>query len=351
MGGSGIAESADRIEQLHAATNGTIERPDGPTRRSAPIVRLAGPTAVGDDSRMAPTAPDGRAGMSAALVRRLVAAQFPQWGDLPVVPVEVDGWDNRTYRLGTDMTVRLPTAAGYVPAVAKESEWLPRLAPALPVAVPRILATGAPGEGYPFPWSVRGWLPGATADRGRIDDMTRFAVAVAGFLRALQRCDATGGPLAGEHSAYRGTSPAHYDDETRRCLAALTGHVDTARAATVWDAALRTEWRAAPVWFHGDIAPGNLLVADGELTAVIDFGASGVGDPACDLVIAWTMLSGDSREAFRTAVGADAGTWARARGWALWKALLTLASDDGGGRAAEQQHVIGEVLADHDRFA
>ncbi len=299
---------------------------------------------------MVSTPQDGRAGIDAALVRRLVAAQFPQWSGLPVAPVEVEGWDNRTYRLGEDMTVRLPTAAGYVPAVAKENEWLPRLAPPLPVAVPPILATGAPGEGYPFPWSVRGWLPGQTADPGRIEDMSHFAVSVAEFILALQRCDAAGGPPAGEHSWYRGASPAHYDQETRRYLAALTGRVDTARAAAVWQAALADEWRGAPVWFHGDIAQGNLLVADGKLTAVIDFGTSGVGDPACDLVIAWMMFSGDSRRAFRRAVGQDDGTWARARGWALWKALLVLTEciDTDPEQAAVHRHVIGEVLADHD---
>jgi aminoglycoside phosphotransferase (APT) family kinase protein len=301
---------------------------------------------------MVSTPGDGRAGIDAALVMHLVAAQFPQWSGLPVTPVEIDGWDNRTYRLGEDMTVRLPTAAGYVPAVAKENDWLPRLAPGLPVAVPPILAKGVPGEGYPFPWSVRGWLPGQTADRGCIDDVPQFAVSVAEFIRALQRCDAVGGPLAGEHSWYRGASPAHYDEETRRCLAALTGRVDTARAAAAWDAALAAEWCGAPVWFHGDIASGNLLVVDGKLTAVIDFGTSGVGDPACDLVIAWTMFSGDSRRAFRQAAGQDKSTWARARGWALWKALLVLAEciDTDQENTAINQHVIGEVLADHDRF-
>jgi aminoglycoside phosphotransferase (APT) family kinase protein len=298
------------------------------------------------DDRTGMTAPDGRAGIDAGLVRRLIAAQFPRWAGLPVTPVEVDGWDNRTYRLGDDMSVRLPTAAGYVAAVAKENEWLPRLAPGLPVAVPEILATGSPGEGYPFPWSVRGWLPGETADRARIGDMAEFAVAVAGFIRALQRCDPTGGPLAGEHSWYRGASPAYYDEETRACLAALSGRVDTARAARVWDAALAAGWTGPPVWFHGDIAPGNLLVVDGRLAAVIDFGTSGVGDPACDLVIAWTMFSGASRAAFRSAVGLDAGTWARARGWALWKALLVLSETTDPEVAAVNSHVIGELLID-----
>ncbi|GAA4251187.1 aminoglycoside phosphotransferase family protein [Dactylosporangium darangshiense] len=297
---------------------------------------------------MAEPPADGRAGIDAMLVRRLIATQFPQWSGLPVTPVEIDGWDNRTYRLGEDMTVRLPTAAGYVPAVAKENEWLPRLAPALPVAVPPILGMGAPGEGYPFPWSVRGWLHGETADRGRIDDMSQFAVSVAGFIRALQQCDTAGAPPAGEHSFYRGTSPAHYDQETRRCLTALADRVDVPRSTAIWDAALNAEWYGAPVWFHGDIASGNLLVADGQLTAVLDFGTSGIGDPACDLVIAWTMFTGASRQAFRDSVDHDEATWARARGWALWKALLVLAEtiDTNPERAAATQRVINEILAE-----
>jgi aminoglycoside phosphotransferase (APT) family kinase protein len=289
---------------------------------------------------------DGRAGIDAALVERLIAAQFSQWAGLSVTPVEVDGWDNRTYRLGDRMTVRLPTAAGYVPGVAKESYWLPRLAASLPVAVPSILADGEPGEGYPFPWSVRDWIPGRTASPERIDDLARFAVSVAEFIRALQCSAAVGGPSAGEHSFYRGASPAHYDLDTRRYLAALDGRVDTARAAAVWDAALAARWCGTPVWFHGDIAHGNLLVQDGRLVAVIDFGTSGVGDPACDLVIAWTMFAGESRAAFRNAVAQDEGTWARARGWALWKALLNLAKDADTAAPAENQRVVEEIFAD-----
>ncbi|MFC4069281.1 aminoglycoside phosphotransferase family protein [Actinoplanes subglobosus] len=296
---------------------------------------------------------DGRAGIDAALVRRLIEAQFPRWAGLPVTPVEVDGWDNRTYRLGDDLTVRLPTAPGYVPAVAKENTWLPRLAPQLPVPIPSIVAAGEPGEGYPFPWSVRGWLPGETASRATIADRTRFAEAVAGFLRALRRCDTTDAPAAGDHSWHRGSPPVFYDDETRHCLRLLEGRIDTARVAAVWGAALVLEHRGDPVWFHGDIATGNLLVADGELAAVLDFGTSGVGDPACDLVIAWTLFTGRDRAAFRQAADQDEGTWARARGWALWKAMLilvdTIDRDDRAG-AAEQERVISEVLDDHDRF-
>lgn len=298
--------------------------------------------------------PDGRAGIDAELVARLVAAQFPRWAGLPVRPVAVDGWDNRTYRLGADMTVRLPTAAGYVPAVEKENTWLPRLAPQLPVPVPPVLGLGEPGEGYPYPWSVRGWLDGGTATTpervGGPAELVAFARDVARFVRALRSVDPAGGPAAGAHSFLRGTPPAAYDAETRAALTALDGLgvVDTAAAADVWDAALAAPYEGPPVWFHGDIAGGNLLVRDGRLAAVLDFGTSGVGDPACDLVIAWTLFSGESRAAFRAEVAADAAEWARARGWALWKALISVVGflERDPSLAAEHARVAGEVVAD-----
>jgi aminoglycoside phosphotransferase (APT) family kinase protein len=288
---------------------------------------------------------DGRGGVRVELVERLISVQFPQWTGLPVTPVEREGRDNRTYRLGDDMAVRLPTAADYAPAVRKEGRWLPWLAPGLPVAVPTVLAVGAPGFGYPYPWSVRTWIPGATADHAEIGDMTEFAGAVAEFVRALQGCDTAGAPGAGVHSFHRGGWPGHYDRQTRDCLERLGDEIDTAAATAVWERALAATWRGRPVWFHGDITAANLLVDGGKLTAVIDFGTCGIGDPACDLTLAWTMLSGDGREAFRRIVDADTATWARARGWALWKALVTLDDDDPAVVARARAH-LGEVLAD-----
>jgi aminoglycoside phosphotransferase (APT) family kinase protein len=287
---------------------------------------------------------DGRAGIDAALVRRLIAEQFPQWAGLPVTPVKIDGWDNRTYRLGSELTARLPTHETYTAAVHKEHKWLPLLAPSLPVAIPEAVAKGEPGAGYPYHWAIRRWIDGETASYDSVADLSAFARSIAEFIRALQSCDATGGPSAGAHSFYRGTPPEYYHAETMEALAVLKGRIDTDLAREVWEAALATSWDRPPVWFHGDISSGNLLVQDGRLSAVIDFGTSGIGDPACDLVIAYTFFSGPSRSAFREAVGADAATWARARGWALWKALITLAAD----RDVEANHqVITEVLADH----
>ena len=282
------------------------------------------------------------------LVRRLVATQFPQWADLPVRPVQFDGWDNRTFRLGDDMSVRLPSAEGYASQVAKEHRWLPQLAPHLPLPIPVPLALGAPAEGYPWPWSVRRWLEGEIATVAAIADRPQFARALAEFLLALQRIDATGGPPAGLHNNFRGGSLAVYDGETRQALAALEGLIDTGAAAAVWAVALAATWRGSPVWVHGDMAAGNLLVRDGRLSAVIDFGCSGVGDPACDLTIAWTFLADESREVFRSAAAADNAMWARARGWALWKAMKTLAEnlDTNPATAAEARRVIKAVSAE-----
>lgn len=287
-----------------------------------------------------------------ALVRRLVAAQFPQWADLPVRPVAHGGWDNRTFHLGEEMTVRLPSAAGYVQQVEKEHRWLPWLAPQLPLPIPAPIARGEPGEGYPWPWSVYRWIEGETAQRAPIVDMTAFAETLGGFLAALQACDATGGPLPGDHNFQRGGPPGYYDAAARQAIRDLAGEIDTGLAMEVWERALSSRWQKPPVWFHGDMASGNLLVRDGRLSAVIDFGTSGVGDPACDLYIAWSFFDGPSREAFRAALPLDAETWARGRGWTLWKAMITLAGHIGVADPAETgraRHTIDAVLEDHRR--
>jgi len=288
---------------------------------------------------------DGRAGIEASLVSRLLAEQFPRLAHLPVRPVPVDGHDNRTYRLGDELVVRLPTADGYVAAVGKEHHWLPVLAPRLPVPIPQLVGLGVPSAAFPRPWSIRRWLPGDTADPVRLATSTAFAGQVAGFLTALWRIDATGGPAAGAHSFHRGASPGHYDDETRAALARRAGEVDTARATGVWQAALDAAYLGPPVWFHGDIAHGNLLAAGERLTAVIDFGTSGVGDPACDLVIAWTLFTGAARAVFRAAVNQPDDAWARARGWALWKALVSTTPQAPGGDPVDRR-VIDALLGD-----
>ena len=257
------------------------------------------------------------------LVSRLVALQFPQWAQLPVTPVELDGHDNTTFRLGDEFSVRLPSADIYIPQVDKEHRWLPFLAQHVPLPVPEPIALGVPALGFPRPWSVYRWRSGEPAIGGRVGDTTRFAADLAGFLSALYAIDSEGGPAAGPHSFFRGGPLATWDVDVRRAIAALAHELDADAATAVWQAALATTWERPSVWVHGDVTNSNLLVTDGDLSAVLDFGCSAVGDPACDLAIAWTFFVGESRRAFRSELALDEGTWARGRGWALWKALLT----------------------------
>jgi aminoglycoside phosphotransferase (APT) family kinase protein len=285
-----------------------------------------------------------------ALVGRLVDARFPQWSHLPIRQVLPGGWDNRTFRLGDELLVRLPSADGYAAAVAKEQRWLPVIAPRVSLEVPQPVAHGEPTAEFPRPWSVYRWIEGVPAGDAEIGDPNAFAADLARFLTELARVDTARAPAAGAHSFHRGAHPRHYDPEVQRSLAHLAGAIDTSAARRVWDAALRTEITAAPVWFHGDIAHGNLLVRNGRLAAVIDFGTSGVGDPACDLAIAWTMFDDDARETYRTALPWDADVWARGRAWALWKAMLLAAGDTGAhdpeAEARSARAVIERILAD-----
>ncbi|HET9840991.1 MAG TPA: aminoglycoside phosphotransferase family protein [Nocardioides sp.] len=283
------------------------------------------------------------------LTRRLVAAQFPQWADLPIRRVASEGWDNRTFHLGAEMSVRLPSAAPYALAVEKEHRWLPALAPRLPLQIPVPLAKGAPGEGYPFVWSVYRWLDGEPASRDNVADLTAFGAAVADFLAALQRIDPTDGPGPGLHNWYRGGTLATYDALTQGALETLEGHCHTDLAREIWRTALNARWDGGPVWIHGDIAKGNLLVDDGLLTAVIDFGTCGVGDPACDLAIAWTLLDDEGRTAFRRGLSVDDETWLRGRGWALWKTLVTCAGalESGGPELAAATYVLDQIFEEY----
>lgn len=261
--------------------------------------------------------------ITAAVVECLVREQFPQWSALPVRPVDLDGWDNTTFRLGDHLSVRLPSADGYVPQVEKEHRWLPVLADRLPLPIPQPVATGVPGCGFPRPWSVYRWLPGRPWAGGTVVDEVQVAADLAAFLRALREVDASDGPPAGEHSAFRGGPLATYDTDTRASIAELADEIDAEAATAVWERALGAAWHRPPVWVHGDVTPSNLLVVDGHLGGVIDFGCCAVGDPACDTAIAWTVFSGDSRSAFVTGMDLDEATWQRGRGWALWKALIT----------------------------
>jgi aminoglycoside phosphotransferase (APT) family kinase protein len=296
--------------------------------------------------------------ITAAVAATLVATQFPQWADLRVVPVALDGWDNTTFRLGDELVVRLPSAQAYVAQVEKEHRWLPILARRLPLPIPEPVAIGRPGGGFPRPWSIYRWIEGDDATVDRIADLSVFAGDLARFLAVLYAIDPSGGPPPGTHNFFRGGPVDRYDAQSRESIRLLADQIDSEATTEVWEAALADRWDRPPVWMHGDVTASNLLVADGELRAVIDFGCCAVGDPACDLVMAWTLFEGESRDAFRSELPFDDATWARGRGWALWKALITLAHDQRGGPHADAaarrfgwrtgaREVIDLVVADH----
>jgi aminoglycoside phosphotransferase (APT) family kinase protein len=283
----------------------------------------------------------------AALVRRLLETQFPQWAELPIAPVPSAGTDNALYRLGDELCVRLPRIHWATGQAPKELQWLPKLAPYLPFAIPTPLALGVPGEGYPWSWSVYRWLEGDPAHPDDLAASTQIAQDVARFIIALHRIDANDGPPLGEQS--RGAPLATRDAYTRTAIAQLGTRVDAAAVSAAWDAALAAPvWDRPPVWIHGDLSAGNMLVRDGRVSAVLDFGCLGVGDPACDLLVAWSIFDTPTRESFRAALDVDAATWARGRGWALSTALIALPYywDTNPVLVAAARRAIGAVLAE-----
>jgi aminoglycoside phosphotransferase (APT) family kinase protein len=258
-------------------------------------------------------------------VRRLVAEQFPEWAELPVERVASFGTDHALYRLGAELVARLPRREVNERSLKNERRWLPRLAPHLPLAVPTPLADGRPGFGYPFEWSVYRWLDGEAAERTPIADPSHAAVDLAGFVSALQRIDPSGGPDPGPHNAFRGVPLARRDESTRESIDALQDEIDADAATALWEEALAAPgWHRPRVWHHGDLDVRNLLVTDGRLSGVIDFGCLGVGDPACDVAVAWKVLPAEERGRFRETLSVDDATWSRARGWVLSQAVNAL---------------------------
>ncbi len=277
------------------------------------------------------------------LIRRLLADQFPQWRTLPVRPIERGGNDHRMFRVGEHLVARLPTAARSVPQVRKEQTWLPLLAPHLPKLIPAVQGIGVPSISFPAPWSIYGWLPGEAGSSTPVADPVHFAAELAGFCVALRSIDATGGPQPGLHSAFRGGPLEHWDDEMRQLFSRVTGR-EREHARAIWRDALEAPFAGPSVWFHGDISINNLLFRDGALSAVLDFGCAGVGDPSCDTAIVWTHLSGAARDRFRRELDLDDATWARGRGWALWKGLIMITNKPPG-QAELARHVLDELFA------
>ncbi|MEU5784503.1 aminoglycoside phosphotransferase family protein [Micromonospora lupini] len=259
------------------------------------------------------------------VVAALVAEQFPRWRGLPIRPVASAGTVHALFRLGAEVVLRFPLRPGADPdlraALAREQEYAVLLAAHLPVTVPEPLGLGEPGDGYPGSWAAYRWIPGATAQLDRIDDADGFARDLAAVVVALHGIDTGGRSWPGTG---RGGSLADQDADVRAALAVSGELTDTAALAEVWDRCRDVRRDDPDVWIHADLMPGNLLVRDGRLVAVIDLGAVGVGDPAVDLMPAWNLFDARSRETYRRALGVDDATWERGRGWALEQAINAL---------------------------
>lgn len=267
---------------------------------------------------------DDEVEIDSALVERLLAEQFPRWAGLPVRVVERSGTDNVTFRVGDELAVRLPRTARTQGQVEKDIAWMPRLAPYLPVAIPEPLELGVPGAGYPFTWGVYRWLPGAPYAPENADPV-RFAGELAEFVRCLREADATGAPVPSDDPFERGTPLAPRDAMFREALDELREYFDVDRVLASWEESLAADTFDGPArWIHGDLMSGNLLVADGKLSAVIDFGTARAADPAGDVMPAWWLFDGESRKTYEQALAVDEHTWLRARGWALSLCLIAI---------------------------
>lgn len=268
-------------------------------------------------------------------VRALLADQFPLWAELPIERVDSSGTVNAMFRLGDSMVVRLPFVAHGAPGIDHEAAWLPRLAPHLPVLVPTVLGVGRPSAGYSFSWLVLDWLVGEHPNPADERSSPGFTLDLARFIGALRAIDTTGAPVG-----HRGGSFHSLDESVRGCLAQIDdlqgagvlntgvpdiGVLDIDVLTEIWDEAMAApEWTGPPVWVHCDLLAANLLVADGGLAGVLDFASSGVGDPSCDLMPAWSLLTSDTRSDFRDALAADDAMWSRGRGWMLAQAAIAL---------------------------
>ena len=228
------------------------------------------------------------------------------------------------FRVGDDVVARLPLRPSSVPPLDTEHRWLPVFAPHLPMAIPVPLAKGEPTDEFPWPWSVLAWFDGEDATTADLD-LNQAARDIAHLIRSLQALDPTAGPESMVAYCGRGVPLRMRDQMTRQSLAASGGLIDVAAVTAEWERALHAPtWDRPPVWVHGDIAAGNLIVQDGRLRAVIDWGTLAVGDPACDLIVAWELFDAEAREVLRTELAVDDATWARGRGWALSTAILAL---------------------------
>ncbi len=278
------------------------------------------------------------------LVVRLVASQFPAWAGLPVEEVPSAGTVNGIYRLGPDLIIRLPRSHTYATDVEDDLKVLVPLAGRLPLEIPTILAIGRPGEGYPFRWGVYRWIDGTSWSARPPEDLYQAAEDLAGFVRSLQALDPSGA-----RRGYRGGRLAAIDEIVRGAIAGSSELVPADAVTRAWEVSLAVPERSGPpVWFHGDLLPTNLVVADGRLRGVIDFGCCGIGNPAVEYSTAWSLFPAEVRLIYRQALAVDEDTWIRARGWAILRGVMgyDYYRTTNPEFAANAWHSLQEVLAE-----
>jgi aminoglycoside phosphotransferase (APT) family kinase protein len=287
----------------------------------------------------------GEVDIDADLVHGLLADQFPRVARLQISAVQPAGTVNAVYRIGSHLCARLPRVQSWVRDLERECHWLPRLAPHLSLRVPQPVVKGRPALGYPFPWAIYRWIAGEPYADDLVDDERRAAGDLARFVAELRLLSSRGAPPGGR-------APLHdLDPATRTAIDSSRQLIDADAAVSVWEDALGAPpWAGRDVWIHGDLLRPNVLVEDGRLRAVIDFGAAGIGDPATDVIAAWSVFGRTGREAFRDGLDVDDATWRRARGIALHQAvgIIPYYPETNPGFVSQAKRTVQEVVADFD---
>lgn len=290
----------------------------------------------------------GHTNITLNLAKKLINTQFPEYSHLNITEVAQQGHDNRTYRIGNNMLIRLPTDESYALKVPIEYKLLTKLAPYLGISIPEPIKIGSPSDIYPYPFSIYKWLDGNSANQEQLDAETLETIAyqLAMFLKKLQSIVNVTGPNPGQHNWWRGDHISVYSKRVIEQISTLKDIIDSKASLNLWQQACSTFYKDKPVWIHGDFAAGNILIKENRLSGVIDFGGAAIGDPACDLVIAWTYLFDKSRDIFIHEIDLDDDTWLRARAWALWKATLELCQikDKNSASARLQVNIINSVI-------
>lgn len=277
--------------------------------------------------------PSAEVDIGVELVSALLRSQHADLADLPVRPF-ANGWDNVMFRLGDDLAVRLPRRSAGAVLVEHEQRWLPELADRLPLPIPAPVRVGRPGLGYPWSWSVVPWFRGTSAAETDLSDPTREARRLGDFMAALHRVAPSDAPANPARDTFAGDRTEWFEHAHRAVAGVLDELVASGaeRVGRRWESLRRTErWPGPSLWVAGDVHAANLVVTDGEIGAVIDFGDVCAGDPAVDLAIAWMLFDEPDRAVFRAAASAgfaavDDAMWRRAEAWALYFAVLYLAN-------------------------